>query len=290
MESLLNQVEAARQAFLKLFRRTKLINNLALGVMVLGMAAAFMWILPQNLNLALIIVAALVIVLFVYSRMMKAWLGKKAYEYIFAYYRTIDAFFFHDEPFSDINVDEHNGFELTEFQSLKVLKHETSIISRNKVSGMAYGRAFTIADAGVRVTRERKVEVAFFGKIISFPVKHPVLGRITYFASKSGEAPLPEGLNEQRLTESVDGIRVFSSEEADGSYDRNIIKALKKFSLDEDLADVTLVTFETSAFLLLSYSDAVMGVVYERPANRAGYERFSADLAKIAIMIKEFGA
>ena len=290
MESLLNQVETARQAFLKLFRRTKLINNIALGALVLGMAAAFMWILPQNLNLALIIVAALVIVLFAYSRLMKSWLGKKAYEYIFAYYRTIDGYFFHDEPFSSIKVDEHNGYELAEFQSLRVLNNETSIISRNKVTGMAYGRAFTIADAGVRVMKERKVEVAFFGKIISFPLKQPAVGRITYFASKSGETPLPEGLKEQRLLDTVDGIRIFASEDAVGSYDKDAIKALKKYSLDEDLADVTLVTSLTSAYLLLSYSDAVMGVVYEQPANRAGYERFSADLAKVALMIKEFGA
>jgi hypothetical protein len=287
MKQLIAQVEANRLKFLKLFKKTKLINNIVLGVIALGMGATFLWLLEQNMTLALIIVAILIIALFIYSRLVKKWLGKQTYAYIFNYYKTMDAFLYNDRPFEQIEVKEEQGFELEEIRALKVLKDEVSIISRNLVTGTIDNIPFALADAGVRVQKDKRIEVAFFGKIVRFQAKERQSNHIIYHARRNDKLPLAPGLLDLKLIDSGDGIMVFGTDEELPKAHKNILKHLNKLPLNEYLEDFTLVLFEDKGYLMLSYADAIMSVVYETPLNETGLTRYVADLGLINNLLKE---
>ncbi|MDY0015831.1 MAG: hypothetical protein RBS13_06435 [Bacteroidales bacterium] len=282
MNELIEKLETERQRFLKLFKTTKIVNNVVLTLIVLGMGATFLWLMERNLNLALIIVAILIVVLFAYSRIVKSWLGRKAYEYIFAFYRNASSHFYGDTPFTDVEILEQDGFDFDEFVSLRVLSNETSIITRNKVIGKLDRRPFAVADAGVRVQKEKLIEVAFFGKIFSFELDTPIEGHHIFhrFRDKEGAKTFAEDFH---LIEQEDGFTYVSTlEKGTSSIKKATLKALDAFKLDDNLLDVTLVVKDAKAYLLLSYDEGIMNVVYEQPTKEESLNRFASDLKLIS--------
>ncbi len=285
MELLIAALEKNRRAFIKLFKTTKIVNNVVLALLVLGMGATFLWLFPVDLNLSLIVIGALIIGLFVYSRAAKSWLGKKAYEYIFEYYRVTSSHFYSEAPFSDIVIEARQGFELEEFKTLGVLTNEVGIVSRNRVSGKIHERDFQISDAGVRVEADRKVEVAFFGKIIKFELHEPISGRFIVHHRLKQDASLPAGFATLQSLSDDEGLLVFGNEEKTPKFmKKTFYQALRGIVPDELLADVTFVAFEGHAYLLLSYADAIMNVVYQEVADEKALKRFAADLEKIVAL------
>ncbi len=286
MEPLIILLEAKRKQFIKLFKTTKLINNIVLVIIILGMGAAFLWLMELNMNLALILVGVLIAALFLYSRFAKAFLGKQAYKYIFDYYRTLADYYYREPDFLERDIQEQAGFDLEEFRSLKVLKNEYGIVSRNTVFARFDQRQFSASDAGVRVNKDQKIDVAFFGRIFRIELDHAFDDHLIIHRRLRKEGPWPEGLADFKTVEERDDYLVVSeSGSLASSIKKDLIKKLQSFVLDDYLSDVTLVIAGSRAYLLMSYADAVMNVVYEQPVDAAAMKRFEDDLESIKDLI-----
>ncbi|MFA5235324.1 MAG: hypothetical protein WC399_00510 [Bacilli bacterium] len=282
METLIILLEAKRLQFIKLFKTTKLVNNIVLIIIVLGMGAAFLWLMELNMNLALIIVGALIVTLFLYSRFSKAWLGKQAYKYIFDYYRALAAYYYREPDFTALDIQEQAGFDIEEFRSLKILKNEYGIVSRNTVRAEFDRRPVSVSDAGVRVMKDQKVDVAFFGRIFKFELDRQFDDHVIIHHRRAKEGPWPEGFGDFLVVEERDDFIVLSqSGTLPASLNQELIKKLQNFVLDDYLSDASLVIFDRHAYLLMSYADVVMNVVYEQPVNAEAMKRFEDDLESI---------
>jgi hypothetical protein len=282
MEPLIILLEAKRKQFIKLFKTTKLVNNIVLIIIILGMGAAFLWLMELNMNLALILVGSLIVALFLYSRFAKSWLGKQAYKYIFDYYRTLSSYYYREPDFTDVDIQEQAGFDIEEFRSLKILKNEYGIVSRNTVFAQFDQRPFAVSDAGVRVMKDQKVDVAFFGRIFRFELDTPIDDHVLIHHRRDKDRPWPEGFNDFLIVEERDDFLIVSqSGTLPPSIKKTLISKVQSFGLDDYLSDVTLVIASKHAYLLMSYADAVMNVVYEQPVNAEAMKRFESDLESI---------
>ena len=289
MEQLLKQLEENRQNFLKLFKRTKLINVIVLAIIIVTLGLTFVFLFETNQNLALIIIVALIIAMYVYSRSMKAWLGKKTYEYIFSYYRATSSFYYGQRPFADIEISEKEGFDVEEFKTLGLLQNVSGIISRNTVKGKWNQLQFQVADAGVRVERNKKIEVAFFGKIFKLETKQAFGGTyIIHHRAKSNQ-PLPDGFELLKAIEENDDLIIVGSDETlPKEISKTLLAKFKKIAIDEDLLDATLVFTNHFMYVLLSYNDSVMNVVYEKEVDGKPFARFEQDLSIIGDIATSF--
>jgi|GEM_PF-1216368 len=281
------ELETKRQAFLSLFKKTKIVNNVVLIVIVLAMGGTFIWLFQVDMNLSLIIVGILIGVLFFYSRFAKSWLGRKTYDYIYGYYRLTSDFFFHQEGFSQIEISEKEGITLEEFKLSGVLKDEVGIISRNKVHGLVEGVPFVLADAGVRVERDKKTEVAFFGKAFVFELALPIEGRYIIHRRINQNGTLPSGFADLKEIE-TDGDRIVLGTEAKAPslFKKQLIKTIGMFDMDTELADVTLTIHGGKAYLLLSYCDDVMNVAYQKEVAGSSLSRYLNDLSIVREIAK----
>ena len=280
-------LEAKRQTFIALFKRTKIINSVVLAVIVLAMGAVFLWLFQVDMNLSLIIVGVLIGALFFYSRFAKSWLGRKTYDYIYGYYRLTSDFFFHQEGFEKTEVSEKEGITLEQFKHTGVLKNEVGIISRNKVHGFVEGIPFMAADAGVRVEVDKKTEVAFFGKVFVFEMTTPVEGRYIIHRRVNANGTLPSGFADMKEIESEgDRIIIGTEAKAPSLFKKQMVKALGAFELGTELADVTLVVHDERSYLLLSYCDDVMNVAYQKEVSEPSLSRYLDDLAKVREIAK----
>jgi hypothetical protein len=286
MEQLLKQLETNRQNFIKLFKKTKTVNLIVLAVIIAAMGATFLFLFDINQNLALIIIVVLIVAMYVYSRYTKAWLGRKTYEYIFSYYRETGAYYYAHEPFSNIEVSEQEGFDVEEFKTLGLLQNVSGIISRNTIKGQLHQRSFQVSDAGVRVQRDKKVDVAFFGKIFRVDIPLQLEGTFVLHRRSKTDQPLPDGFQLlQAIEESEDIITLGTEDKLPKGITKAIIAKFKRLPLDQDLIDATMVFRGTNVYLLLSYADSIMNVVYEKEVEKPPFVRYEDDLASIGDIV-----
>jgi len=288
MEKLIKEIETRRQAFITLFKRTKIVNTVVLTLIIAAMAATFIWLFKVDMNTSLIVILGLMVILFAYSRFAKTWLNKKTYHYIYDYYRVTSAYFFAaDNGFDAVEIKESDGIALEEFKKTGVLKDEVGIISRNLVIGKMVSIPFYVADAGVRVEREKKVAVAFFGKILTLELPETIEGHFIVYR-RQGNNALPAGFDAFKALEETADYMVFGTEDKTPALLRkSVLKLLTKLELNELLADVTMVVKDNHVYLLLSYADAVMNVAYDHEADSKALERYEADLRIIKDIAKE---
>jgi len=286
MEQLLKQLETNRQNFIKLFKKTKTVNLIVLAVIIAAMGATFLFLFDVNQNLALVIIVVLIVAMYVYSRYTKAWLGRKTYEYIFSYYRETGAYYYAHEPFSNIEVSEQEGFDVEEFKTLGLLQNVSGIISRNTIKGKLHQQSFQVSDAGVRVQHEKKIDVAFFGKIFRVEIPLQIDGTYILHRRSKTDQPLPDGFQLLKtIEESEDMVTVGTEDKLPKGITKAIIAKFKRLPLDSDLLDATMVFRNSSVYILLSYADSIMNVVYEKEVESKPFIRFEDDLASIGEII-----
>ncbi len=287
MDQIIKVLEAKRQSFLTLFKRTKTTNLIILGIFVIAMIPVFIFLLPANSNLGLLVIGALLIAMFVYSRSAKTWLNQRVYRYIFDYYHEVANFYYQQSPFSQIEIKEREGMNVEEFRNLGLLKNVISLISRNCISGEIIDTQFQVCDAGVRIGIEKRIAVAFFGRIFRFKLPSSCPGHYIVHRQYRDDAILPDGFNDFEPLE-VSGKRFIYGQDKTMPklLSHELLKILDSFELGNELMDVTAVIKDDYLYLLLSYNDAIMNVAYEHAVIASALERFDHDLRLIEKLVK----
>lgn len=282
MDELVTKLEARRQAFIKMFKQTKTINMVVLGAFVVAMGVVFLVLLPANSNLGLIVIAVLLGGMFLYSRWARNALSQRAYRYIYDYYHEMDEYFYRNPPFSNLEIKENSGLDVDELRALGVLKNVTNVISRHHVNGVVNERTFTVCDTGVRVERDRKVAVAFYGRIASLELKEPVTGHYIIHRYFRDDAVRPDGFADFQIINEQNGQLILGTDnQLPKQITKSFIDQLGTFPLDAQLIDITAIIRENKVHLLFSYHDAIMNVGYEQVVALQPLQRYEDDLRRL---------
>jgi hypothetical protein len=287
MKEFIELIEKKRQDILNLYKKTRNFNKLLMIVVGLGVAAIILFLMPEDMTLSLLLVGGVLILLFVYSRIVKQKIQTKTYDYLYDYYRSSSTFFYQTKSFENVQIDEREGMLKDEFDNLGLLNDVTDVISRNKVSGLIEGVPFNVYDVGVRAKIENKNKLAFYGKIFVLDHKNDIKDKVTvYVKAKVVEYALSATTLANPLFDDSD----YAVYGAESDVDKVVTPAIKKWinglKIDDKMADVTIVFTSEKTYLAVSYHDAIMNVAYERPLLESDVSRFQDDLGKIALLVK----
>ena len=284
MEEVIQKIEGKRDAFMALYKKYRSINTILMAIFVISFVPVMIWVMPietYGTYIALGIVLLFVAVLFFYGNFMKRKTTTATLEYINDYYQAIDQYVFDETQVDDYYQFTDEQMELQNVVDARIIKGIDDLASRNTVK-YRLGK-FLIHSADIvayihhEVKRKTQKQGVFYGKFIISDNKQTKAERtIIYLKPRIelvAQAGGPTDVEDLNMIHDDKEFAVYSSSPAVlDVISKDALNLLAKFPLNEDLIDATISIQAGKTCFALSFSERIMVVPYNQPANGEAIE------------------
>jgi len=288
MEEINKLIEEKRAAFMAFYKKQKLYNNIAMIAVVAVVIAAYVFV-QGVLNmqyLTLGIVAAVLVILLVYSKVMRTRVDKATKTYIHEYYDLQTSLVFPSGKFTNASIEMTARLEDKEFTEAGIIKEIIRTSSRGLITASLGDTKIYLADLAAYDTVDRKKGPVFLGKFLTSDNHLSIDGRILIYIKPKIAGKGPNALDDVKEVSSTDSYIIYSStNDYSKIITKHVIDVINSITIDETLTDVTISIKSGKTCIALSYTDSLMVIPLQATYNPAPSEKYRLDIEKIAELI-----
>ncbi len=288
MEGIDLKIEESRQAFMALYKKQRLLNNIALIVVVSLIIAAYV-ILQAWLNInyaAIAAVAGILVLLFVYSRISRSKMEKTTKEYIHQYYDLMKDKVFSQDRFSNATMDFEQKLDLNVFTDAGILQDIVRINSRGVITSTYQGQNVVISDLAAYKLADGKQTPSFLGKFIIHPISLSFSGRLLVYLKPKIPANGPNALDDVKKIDETDRWVIYGSEATSKKMlSSKFMQQLESLDIDDLLMDAVFSIQSNVIKVALSYTDALMVIPLQNPFDPKPSDHYKKDLTTVIAAI-----
>lgn len=286
----LSHIEENRRVFDSFYKKQRKINTVLMLVVGFICIAVFLTF-SKHFGIAIIVVAAVLVVLYVYSARVKKDMDVRIQDYILKYYTIANDYAFDNEEFHNLQYSVDEKLADNEFTDSGFIKGISHVGSRNIVRGEINNYQFKAADCVAKIKADKKDDVCFLGKyfIIDLPsvYEHKT---VIYIKPKQDNGSGPndiDGLDQVEGLSLGERISVWSNDsQVKSLFNKKFVDALLAFEPNEHLVDVAISVIQNKMYVALSYENELMVLPLLDPFKEEPSKQYAADVKKLGQLVK----
>lgn len=286
----LEDIEKSRAKFYNYYKKQNTIKWLVTGICLLIIIIG--WIVPNYIPyfatepgnaytiwMVLGITVVAVIVLAVYSILMKRKLNAALSNYFQSYYEDNDAFVFGDLV-TDKRGSVDDKLQESLFNGANLYKDVIKVGSRNCIEFKYRGRLCVFADAAAQIKGPKALQTVFLGKF--FTISNDYNGPDFLIYRKGNKRALPPTtLDRYPLFEDSKLMVIYGPKEIKRYLTKEVRDALNAFQTNTTLVDVSISVRAGRTYVALGYEDDLMVMPLEKPFNPNPTLQHQEDMKKV---------
>lgn len=287
-EEVTKQVEEKRTALLAMFKKSKKISSIVMGVVALAAIGAIIMIFNNNQALKIAgysLAGAVLVGMIIYYAFTKNKFPTASRIYINEVTDLINGYNFSSPNMKDVKVYPNKKLTKMDLEVDRVYKNAIEIGSRNYISGEYNGHNFNVSENvlyTVSSTRKNQREVLFLGKYISLENNLKFEGRYIFNMKGNPEKLVdqPNDLEDLKLLLEEDSLQVYAPNDKPVKevFGTKFLNELKNIKTDEKLLNFVMVVWAGHTGIYLSYDDSVTVLPFEHPFAREAQDKYRSDL------------
>jgi hypothetical protein len=288
MEEINLKIEQKRVAFMAYYKKQKLYNNIAMIAVVAVVISAYVFIQGMlNMQyLTLGIVAATLVLLLVYSKIMRTRVDKATKTYIREYYDLQTSLVFPGDKFGDAKIEMTARLDDKEFTDAGIIKEIIRTSSRGLITASFSNAKISLADLAAYDTIDRKKGPVFLGKFLTCENHLSLDGRVLIYIKPKIAGKGPNDLADLKEVLATESYVIYSStSDYSKIISMRVIDVINSMSVNETLTDVTISIKSGKTCIALSYNDSLMVIPLQAPYNPMPTEKYRQDIEKISELI-----
>lgn len=276
----LNDVEDARLNFFNSYKKSKRTSNIAMGVVLVVVIAAFILIVQKSQVMKIIgyaLAGVAIVGMIIFYALNKNKFPNLTKEYINNINALLNGYTFESNELSKTVTDSLEKIEQSDVISDRVYTNVNKIGSRNVVYGGYKDAHFRVADLAVYSIQEKNKQVpVFVGKYLTYPNTLDFSGRI--IISLSGEKPidLANDIDDLKELYKEENLTIYGPEGLDYKdiLGSKFISNIKKIEIKDALLNINFVIWGGHSAAYLSYSDGIMALPFDKPFEKACFIQY----------------
>ncbi len=288
----LSFIEENRREFDAFYKKQRKTNTILLLVVGFICIAVFLT-LSAHFGIAIVLVAAVLVVLYIYSARVKKDMDARIQDYISKYYTIANDYVFNYEEFHNLEYCVEDKLADNEFPDSGFIKGISHVGSRNIVRGEIGNYHFKAADCVAKIKVDKKDDVCFLGKyfMIDLPTAYEHK-TIIYIKPKQDNGSGPNDIDGLDIVEGLSlGERfiVWSNDsQVKTIFNKKFVDALLAFEPNEHLVDVAISIIQNKMCIALSYENELMVLPLLDPFKEEPTKQYAADVKKLGQLVKNF--
>ena len=279
-------IEEERKKLYKSFMTSKRISNILMFVIV-GAICGIMFMIISNivaLRITGYVLAGLLLVgMVVYYLLNRKRFPNKTKAYVALVSKTLNDEMFKNQDFTEINLDPDERLKMDDLVGDGIYTGASAVNSRNVIHGVFKNRHFLYSEAALvrPSTRKQQVPPLFVGRYISMTNDMEFEGRFVFvFKNPKEPLDLPNAVEDLTVLEEKDDFVVYGPQGANyhSIIKNNVVSQLRKIEITGHLLNINVTFWGGHTAVYLSYDDAIMSVPFDKPLDKAGFEKSFADL------------
>jgi len=283
MEEVIQKIEEKRDAFMAMYKKYRNINTILMAIFVISFIPVMIWVMPietYGTYIALGVVLLFVAVLFFYGNFMKKKTTNATLAYISDYYQAVDQYVFDASQVNDYYQFTDEQMPLQEVIDARIIKDVDDVASRNTVKyslgKVTIHSADIVAYVHKEIKRKTQKQGMFYGKFLiannsqTKPERTVIYLKPHNVIAQAGGPTDIEDLT--KIHDDQDFAIYSSSEQVLDVISKEALNLLAKFPLNEDLIDATISIQAGKTYFALSFSERIMVIPYNQPANGEAIE------------------
>ena len=279
-------IEEARKNLYKSYMLSRRISNIIMFTVVAAICGIMFLIISNEQALKItgyVLAGVLLVGMVVYYLLNRKRFPNKTKEYVTLVSNKLNDEMFNKQGFEEINFNREERLTMDDLVGDGVYSGATGINSRNVVHGVYKKHHFLYGEAALirPSTRKQQVPPLFVGRYISIPNDLKFDGRFI-FVFKNPKEPLdiPNNVEDLVALEEKEDFAVYGPEGSNfhDLISNKVISALRRLELDAHLLNVNVVFWGGHTAAYLSYDDAIMSVPFDKPIDKAAYDKSFSDL------------
>ena len=288
----LENIENARQAFLKLYRTQNawkwVISFFAIAAVIFGcIVVPNILIGTPSLVVMVSTLAGALTITILYTFLTKKYLHKKMREYFALYYDNINSYVF-DEDVKDITMPSPGNIEDQTFLDNNLYKDVVKVGSRGLTEFVYKGIPVAVVDAAAQVRQDKRLAPAYVGKYL-FAAANYDFDEPLYIYYKGDKRSLPPT--------NLDGIKDVHEDKKMIIYSNNkdwkkvisstVKQVLTSIEMHHDLVDLAISFQRGRMFVCMGYDDPLMVLPLQTEFDYKPTEIYKKDMQVVAKLVEE---
>ena len=279
-------IEEARKSLYKSYMLSRRISNILMFVMVAAICGIMFLIISNSQPLKItgyVLAGVLLAGMVAYYLFNRKRFPNKTKDYVGLVANKLNDEMFNKQGFEEVNFNREEKLTMDDLAGDGVYNGANAINSRNVVYGVFKKHHFLYGEAALirPSTRKQQVPPLFVGRYISIPNDLKFDGRFI-FVFKNPKEPLdvPNNVEDLVALEEKDDFVVYGPEGSNyhDFISNKVVSALRRLELDAHLLNVNVVFWGGHTAAYLSYDDAIMSVPFDKPIDKAAYDKSFNDL------------
>jgi len=286
----LDKIDEKRKKFWDIYSQQKKANNWVIIPAMIASILIFI-ILSNYYFIALLLVGAILVGLFIYTNAVKKKVDALLQAYVKDYYTLFNGYTLYSKNITEMTYDQEEKLEKKEFADAGFILDIHSTNSRNVVHGKWFGLKFKAADLVAKILVSKKEEVCFLGKFFEIDASEETEYKtVIYIKPHEDNGSGPNnigGLDERKDLGLGEKIVVWSSDpQVKKIFTKKVITALQAFDPNKDLVDVAISILRDKIYIALSYENGLLVLPSQEPLVRGPVEQYKSDVAKVDALLK----
>ena len=279
-------IEDERKALYKSYMTSKRISNILMFVVVGAICGIMFMIISNIVPLRItgyVLAGALLVGMVVYYVLNRKKFPNKTKAYVALVSQTLNKEMFKNQDFTEINNNPEEKLAMDDLVGDGIYNGASGINSRNVIPGVFKNRHFLYSEAALvrPSTRKQQVPPLFVGRYISMTNDMKFDGRFVFvFKNPKEPLDLPNAVDDLKVLEEKEDFVVYGPEGT--SYHsvikNNVLSQLRKVEIAGHLLNLNVSFWGGHTAVYLSYDDAIMSVPFDKPLDKAGFEKSFEDL------------
>lgn len=270
----------------KTMKNTKILQIIFLIVVAGAIFAASFF--PAMLTITIVLVSVYFIMMFFQTKRTRNKMNQIVEDYIVRYGLLIDSYVYgNDYMLKDIRLAYKYKIEQEEIVKNDIYKDVIKTQSRDYIKGKIIGVDFFCSDVSFKIgtsLKDKNYKVPAVGKMLKFNLKLKTEGKVIIYLSntKEGKPTNLDGLEKIKINDLDEKFEVYaSSTEASSIINASLIKSLSSFEINDNLVDLVINITDKATYVLLSYSDKIMVIPYEKEYEKESLLQYNRDVSNV---------
>lgn len=279
-------VEEERIKLYKSYMLSKRISNILMFTMVVAICGIMFLIISKILALRILgysLAGAILVGMIVYYLLNRKKFPNKTRDYVALVSKTLNDEMFKNQEFKEINTNPDEKMALDDMLADGIYTGATTINSRNVIHGVYKNNHFLYAEAALvrPSTRKQQVPPLFVGRYISIPNDMKFDGRFVFvFKNPKEPLDLPNAVSDLEVLEEKEDFVAYGPKDSNyhNVIKNDILSQLRRIEIGGHLLNLNVVFWSGHTAVYISYDDTIMSVPFDKPIDKAGFEKAFKDL------------
>lgn len=287
-------INESRVSFTEFHKKT-MKNSKLLQIIFLIVVAGAIFVAsfyPAMLTITIALVSVYFIMMFFQTRRTRNKMNEIVEEYIVRYGLLIDSYVYgNNYMLKDVRLAYKYKIEMDEVIKNDIYKDVLKTQSRDYIKGKVLGVNFYCSDVSFKTgtsPKDKNCKVPAVGKMYKFNLKLKNEGKIVIYLSKTkeGKPTNLDGLEEVKVKNLDERFEVYaSSQEITKVITSSLANVLSSFEINDDLVDLVINISDKATYVLLSYSDKIMVIPYEKPYEKESLLQYHTDAMNVVSIV-----